>query len=191
MLQGCSTTPPVVRTETVSVPKLEYVPLPDEAVEPCIVPLPPVDAAGVLPYESLPGYTVQILAVLEECNERIKTIEGLQPEVAFGDWRAANGPNTPVAPESDYEKENIQIRVFAYENLATLQQQVDFLTNYQYTEIIPYLRGLSWYATVEGRRICRIYVVRPKLYKDDSWESWGHELGHCVYGQWHNDEDWR
>jgi hypothetical protein len=30
---------------------------------------------------------------------------------------------------------------------------------------------------------CTIFVTEPMVEKD--FDSWGHELGHCVYGNWH------
>jgi hypothetical protein len=36
---------------------------------------------------------------------------------------------------------------------------------------------------------CTIYVVDPKGLKDkDRFETWGHELVHCVYGSFHEEE---
>lgn len=34
-------------------------------------------------------------------------------------------------------------------------------------------------------RVCVIYTRTPIYYFDEAWYYWGHELGHCVYGQWH------
>ncbi len=30
---------------------------------------------------------------------------------------------------------------------------------------------------------CTIFVTEPK--RESDFDSWGHELGHCVYGHWH------
>lgn len=34
------------------------------------------------------------------------------------------------------------------------------------------------------RKECTIFVIDPKTEED--FETWGHELGHCVYGHWHS-----
>ncbi|MBV36215.1 MAG: hypothetical protein CMP47_12325 [Rickettsiales bacterium] len=36
--------------------------------------------------------------------------------------------------------------------------------------------------TPDGKQ-CTIFVVEPHSEKD--FASWGHEIGHCVYGHWH------
>lgn len=36
--------------------------------------------------------------------------------------------------------------------------------------------------TPDGKE-CTIFVTEPRSEKD--FESWGHEIGHCVYGHWH------
>lgn len=33
---------------------------------------------------------------------------------------------------------------------------------------------------------CEIYVT--EVYYESEFEAWGHELAHCVYGQWHKKE---
>jgi len=37
-----------------------------------------------------------------------------------------------------------------------------------------------WYTVPNG---CEIYVYEPKT--DEDVNTWGHELMHCVYGNWH------
>ena len=36
------------------------------------------------------------------------------------------------------------------------------------------------------RSECTIFVIDPKTEED--FETWGHELGHCIYGHWHTPE---
>lgn len=64
-----------MRTETRTVPKLEFIPLPDEATAPCLAPYPSKD----IRYEQLPEYTARVLGTLEYCNEKLKAIRQLQP----------------------------------------------------------------------------------------------------------------
>jgi hypothetical protein len=79
VLHGCSSTPPVTRIETRTVPKLEFVPVPDAATAPCLVPYPPVNDRGELPYDRLPEYTARVLGALEKCNIQLDAIRDLQP----------------------------------------------------------------------------------------------------------------
>lgn len=69
----------MTRIETRTVPKLEYVPVPDAATAPCLVPLPPLNERGELPYELLPAYLADVLGTLEKCNIKLEQIDRLQP----------------------------------------------------------------------------------------------------------------
>jgi hypothetical protein len=80
VLHGCSSKLPVTRIETRTVPKLEYIPVPDSATATCLVPLPPLNARGELPYELLPAYLAEVLGTLESCNIQLEKIEELQPK---------------------------------------------------------------------------------------------------------------
>lgn len=68
-----------MRTEVSKVPKLEYVPLPDGAAEPCLVPMPPLNDRGELEYEDVPAYAVAVLGILEDCNLKLEQIRQVQP----------------------------------------------------------------------------------------------------------------
>lgn len=74
-----------MRTEVRTVPKLEYIALPTETTERCLVPMPPLNAQGELTYEVLPPYVAEVLGILEECNIKLETIKGLQPEERDGE----------------------------------------------------------------------------------------------------------
>lgn len=69
-----------MRTEIREVPRLEFVPVPESLTERCFAPLPPVDDDGRLYFEQLPGYAVEILGVLQECNIKMQQIEELGRE---------------------------------------------------------------------------------------------------------------
>jgi hypothetical protein len=34
--------------------------------------------------------------------------------------------------------------------------------------------------------VCEMNVVKPVYYYDNAWYTMGHELGHCLYGIWHD-----
>lgn len=72
-LCGCSQAP--VRTETVTVKVPVYVALPTELLRPCVVDMPATWTNG-----TLLDYVIQIKACLEESNDKLIRIRGLQPK---------------------------------------------------------------------------------------------------------------
>lgn len=66
------------------VPELEYVPLPEGTTAPCLVPMPPLNAEGLLEYTAILPYVVEVLGILEECNIKLSEIKKLQGEVISG-----------------------------------------------------------------------------------------------------------
>ena len=75
---SCSSRLPVVRTEVRTIPKLEFVPVPAIATEPCLVPMPPLDSAdGTLDPADAAKYLAVVLGILEECNIKLKEVREL------------------------------------------------------------------------------------------------------------------
>lgn len=70
-----------MRTETVTIPKLEFVPIPDSITEYCLVPMPPQDEDGRIRYKDVPAWTVEVLGMLEDCNIKLESIENLSSSV--------------------------------------------------------------------------------------------------------------
>lgn len=66
-----------MRTAVRTIPKLEFIPVPDGLTAPCLAPMPPVDEDGLTRYERLPAYTAEVLGALEECNGRLDSIRAL------------------------------------------------------------------------------------------------------------------
>lgn len=60
--------------------------------------------------------------------------------------------------------------------------------NIAYREMFPNrptAKKLGWAGWNEAGTLCQIHVVDFKDAKDPVLNTWGHELGHCVYGSWH------
>lgn len=179
-----------MRTETRTVPKLEFVPLPDAATAPCLVSLPPLDSSGSLPYEELPAYTARVLGTLEECNEKLEAIRKLQPVPAESSGQVMKGFVHEVRPTEFYEAKPMVVVVYGYDNHSAMHAGFNKRTANQYVKTTPKLQAVSLRYTLNGLRYCELFVVRPKLYSDTEWGSWGHELGHCAYGEWHPKVGW-
>lgn len=71
-----------MRTEVLEVPKLEFIPVPAETLEPCTVPMPPQDGLGSILYKDLPSYLVVVLGAFEECNIQLDKIRELMEDDA-------------------------------------------------------------------------------------------------------------
>lgn len=69
-----------MRTEVRTVPELEFIPVPQEAVSPCLVPSPPLNAKGEIEYVDVPPYAVEVLGILEECNIKLEELRELYKE---------------------------------------------------------------------------------------------------------------
>jgi len=84
LLAACGPTRIVTRTETIEIPRLEYVPIPTRLVEPTLVEPTPPDCV----WQTLPTLCVGQLAercallgdALESCNADKASIQSLQPE---------------------------------------------------------------------------------------------------------------
>ena len=71
----CACSKPAIRTETVTVKVPVYVALPTELTRPCFVDMPATWTNG-----TLLDYVIQIKACLEESNDKLIRIRGLQPK---------------------------------------------------------------------------------------------------------------
>lgn len=45
-------------------------------------------------------------------------------------------------------------------------------------------RGFARWKTQE--LVCEIHAIRPKTIHDEAMMTVGHEVTHCIYGQWHD-----
>jgi hypothetical protein len=91
----------------------------------------------------------------------------------------------PPVPEYNYSGKPIKVLIYVFPTREALVAEYNQLTNYQETVYASKLRAFAQVADFGQDHICRIWVVGPTHREDVQWYYWGHELGHCVYGQWH------
>lgn len=91
---------------------------------------------------------------------------------------AKSGPIQYIFEEPDFMRDEINIRIHEFNTTDELYIAISpFLSTEDYYERY----GFSMWSTIDNT--CDIYVTRPV--NDDDFNTWGHELAHCVYGNWH------
>jgi len=101
----------------------------------------------------------------------------------------SNTPLTPVVPTVDNGGSMMVVRVHVYDKLEDVRAaHRTFMQNRTPTISSQILAWSVQYTLEDGTWVCEILVVRPIMYGDVNWMYWGHELGHCVYGNWHLQE---
>jgi len=84
----------------------------------------------------------------------------------------------PTAPEKrDFTNNNFNVTMYIYDDLESLQQGIK---KYPDSDKDVIRLGL---AVWNNKGDCEIHVVEPST--SDDINTWGHELMHCVYGNWH------
>lgn len=78
MLSACSATQPLVQTEIIEVPVRVYVPIPEELLEPCRVPV--VFGDNSLTYGDVVDYSLAVTGSLNTCNRQIEGIKQIMEE---------------------------------------------------------------------------------------------------------------
>lgn len=78
----------------------------------------------------------------------------------------------------DFIRTVIDLRVNIYDNDLDLTRAINSYLAPDDTRIRSGFSVWSIYSNT-----CSIYVVEPT--SEDDFISWGHEIGHCVYGNWH------
>ena len=82
-----------------------------------------------------------------------------------------------IKPEFDRTDTPLLIKLHIYENRAQLMRAVEETSR---------IRGQAvWYENPENPNECEIHVMRPRIVDGDVTLTWGHELIHCVYGNYH------
>lgn len=90
-----------------------------------------------------------------------------------------NGP--PIVKEFDRGAKTIQLRVITYENYRQVTQAK---IKFEKGKPSPELYGWSAWSKDEPGQ-CELHVVQATHYRDKEFETWGHELAHCLYGNYH------
>lgn len=93
----------------------------------------------------------------------------------------------PLERTHDYSEKFLDIKVVAFETESDLHRYLQ-KNKLQKKKV----KGLAiWNIDARNPSVvydCTIYVVDPKGLKDnDRFETWGHELVHCVYGSFHEE----
>jgi len=99
-----------------------------------------------------------------------------------------NGPNKGADGytfgQKQYEKETVQINIVTYNSDEELSAIVK--TKLRNTNIDP-KTVVAFSVLVPSGDVCTIHMVDPSVsYRP---EFVGHEFLHCVYGQWHKDNN--
>lgn len=91
----------------------------------------------------------------------------------------------PLVPEFNREQRTMTIRVFVYD---THEQVTEAKRKLRPQDRQERLLGWStWGSTEVG--VCELHVARADAYMDQEFAIWGHELGHCLYGNFHRGLD--
>ena len=85
----------------------------------------------------------------------------------------------PLNPNKrDFTRTNINVTMFIYEDIESLNKGI---AKYPSHDVTVIRLGLAVWSEDNNR--CDIHVLEPKNQGDI--DTWGHELMHCVYGNWH------
>lgn len=81
-----------------------------------------------------------------------------------------------VKPQRNYEGKPLVITVHAFDSKKKLIKATkDYGTVHQ--------AGLAVWSPDDNK--CDVYVLRSKKADSNRYNTWGHELGHCLYGSFH------
>lgn len=91
-----------------------------------------------------------------------------------------------IVKEFDRGAKTLTIRVITHESYAEVTRAKEKFTG---KPSEPLLGWSAWSKDEPGQ--CEIHVVMAQRYDDKEFPTWGHELAHCLYGNYHKayDED--
>lgn len=93
---------------------------------------------------------------------------------------------TPMLKDMDRTAQTMYVRVHTYPNHAAVTRAKDIYER-NYPNLSRNKVGVygwaAWSTSQPGQ--CEIHVVKPTHQESKEFETWGHELAHCVYGSWH------
>lgn len=90
-----------------------------------------------------------------------------------------------MAPEFNREQRTFSIRVTVYDTHEQVTAAKRRLRPQDRLE--PLLGWTTWGS--KPNDICDVHVARADLYMDTEFAVWGHELAHCLYGNYHKELD--
>jgi len=95
---------------------------------------------------------------------------------------AAPDYGPPIVKQFDRGAKTIELRVVIYDSYAEVTAAKKRFDHKQ----TPELYGWSGWSKEEPGQ-CVLHVKKAEYYRDPEFETWGHELAHCLYGDYHGD----
>lgn len=83
--------------------------------------------------------------------------------------------------EKQYERSTVRINIVTYQSRADLQRALGNAGNVDPSNVVAFS------VLVPPFDVCTIHMVDPSVSYDP--EFVGHEMLHCVYGQWHKNNN--
>lgn len=81
--------------------------------------------------------------------------------------------------QGDFERNEIEVTMIQYDNRADFERSAKRLG--------AYTEGLEAFGEVGiSDPWCRIHIMRVSQHYEPEWL--GHEVTHCIYGQWHRNQ---
>ena len=114
----------------------------------------------------------------------IKLFKGLCIAILFGFGMAAcdSFEDKPLKRDFDRTEQELRIEVFLYDNQSELNKA--HKERFGGKEIG--LLGFAVWANPGKKPYwCEIHAVEPKRADDNNMDTLGHELAHCIFGQFH------
>lgn len=113
------------------------------------------------------GFYIGILSML------VFTFSAILTSFVIGDYNH----NPVIIDNKDFVRQELNITVHIFDNSDNLNKAI-----FPYTGSNLGLRdGFSVWSLSEP--ICDIFVTEPK--NENDVNTWGHEMMHCVFGDWH------
>jgi hypothetical protein len=89
----------------------------------------------------------------------------------------------PIVKQFDRGAKTIQLRVVTHSSHRELTQAK---IKFEKGKPSPLLYGWSAWSKDEPGQ-CELHVKEATHYRDVEFETWGHELAHCLYGNFHDE----
>ena len=83
-----------------------------------------------------------------------------------------------VFENKEFTNRNIRVTMYYYDSLESLRLEAQIREYSGFEQLLAFAEGDDMY--------CEIHTVDPKI--DYRPERYGHELMHCVHGNWHSDQ---
>ena len=85
--------------------------------------------------------------------------------------------------KEEHTRNNIDITMHVFDTQKELEAAIEPYTTHNQRRYN--ILGFSRWWMPDGKGKCEVYVTKAQKEKD--FETWGHELAHCMYGRWHKE----